>query len=116
MASPDNPDAIFKMAEAKAGHWAGEATSSQQVRVPANAARADRTDKGKDKDKNNHKRKTNNGKGKDQQAWIPCSFYLSGYCRWGNNCKFYHTSNDPGTPLAKDVCRICHHPGHWVNE
>ena len=92
---PNDVHAIYEMAERKAGEWALlHDTQTTEPEVPptsvlAGAAAAGKEGKGKDGKK---------GKGKD--AWIPCSFYMSGWCSMGDRCRFSHNvaHNTPGTP------------------
>jgi hypothetical protein len=72
---PNDVHAIYEMAERKASEWASahdaptNETQSPPTSVLADAAATSKDGEGKGKD-------GKKGKGKD--AWIPCSFYMSG--------------------------------------
>ena len=116
------------MAEAKAGHWAGAVPPPPAPPVPPGGVLVGAVHTGPGRGRGNGKgRENTKGKGKDttNDGWIPCSFHLSGYCRFGKNCKFQHFVESPSaststTPqpkaLPRDTCRICFQPGHWGNE
>ena len=124
-ASPNDPDAIFAMAEQKAGEWAATATPDPGTPPASVLVGAAQTGDGRGGNPDDTK-----GKGKD--AWIPCSFYLSGFCQYGKSCRFAHNNNFAGPPtpgsssstpwnqqtqaLPSNVCRKCGQTGHWGNE
>jgi hypothetical protein len=132
MTKPDDHRAIYLLSERKAAEWAilaADVRTSGSASIPPHS----RTDvstaqlAGFGATQPTPKGYTRVGKGSQPNgSYVPCSFFLTGHCQFGNDCNFLHPASTTADPTAaqhqseqrlhQDVCRICFETGHWGNE
>ena len=145
MFKPDDVTALYNMVSKKAADWSlmGASSSGSQALVPSRQGANDFSSFGGAHVARKGSPTTGAGdsasgigKGLDPSC-VPCSFYLTGYCHFGQGCSFEHPpleslsgpvgrTDFSGAPkfsdppsLHRDACRICGlttDPPHWGNE
>jgi len=116
---PGNISVLYKIISSKAAEWAvlaadartaAHAAQSVGGTGGAHVARQGRQNAGKE-----------GGIKSTNTSWVPCGFYFSGWCKYGDSCRFDHGNGNTAStqPLHKDACRICGQitdPPHWGDE